>query len=1359
MNNAIAEEPIRSACAAVCPAIVLAAISFFVMVASASATITFCPPGTGAGQCKEPAGIATDFETGRVYVADRDNNRVDVFQVEGGGEVKFQFAFGWGVDTGASQFQVCTTASSCQAGLTGSGAGQLSHPRTVAVDNAVGSTSMHDVYVGEGGNFSGSARIQKFDSTGTFLLAFGWGVRNGAAEAQQCGPQATPPTAGCLPGLEGKGECQFAGRESEPLAVGPGGTVEVADSPRVNAIGENPERFNGRIERFTPAGVCAAEAQLLEEQTTSFFRSFAVDSTGNSYLSLFSSGGPAGFFGVDGSADITCEDTETQTDAVAVDESGRIFAVQKEFFAEAGQAFLPLSEYGSACNPLKRFGYETVLNDANGIAAFHSPGGDLLITQNSARPITYLSLPSAGPTVVPSSAEARPVSSTKATLRALVNPNGKATEAHVEFVKKATCEKDVSEGHGCFDHATDSEPEPIGATDVKLHSLSAQFGCRHPLTEFGTGNCLTPETEYRFRVIAENADGEGNSPLDGGSFTTKPWLQFGATWTSDVGTDSARLHAEVNPFGVPTTGYFELVDDAQFQASGFADAIRVPDPSRGQAPLETADTEALSALEASASPLLPGTTYHYRLAAQNSLIEPSFGPTGEFHTFSTPDAESCPANEAFRTGPSALLPDCRAYELVSPPQKSGDVTTLLDFVNTPATLDQSAVSGSRYAYGSYRAFDGALSAPWTAQYIASRSEAAQEWINHPISPPRTTRIYEDVLSSGDTEFKAFSPDLCQSWLRTVSDPPLAAGGQVGYPNLYRKADDECAGPSYETLTDQDWSNVAPSEPIAARMELQGLSVDGSDAVFVAPESFSGTGAPKQPFTCATKSNCQTELYIRAGDQAPVFVCVPPPGELTSELGCSAGTNSVIYSGHNRSAALQNAISANGERVFWTDHGLGPGKIYMREHAERGKVSGECSGPAKPCTIAVSRKGEELSATTSSEFVAAASDGSKALFTTGDDRAESDLYEYLTATGETQLIAHKVIGIAGVSENSSAVYYASRQKLGAENDLGEEAQAGGVNLYLDDGGETAFIATLSAQDGEAGLASPLNPEPWQHLARVTPDGRRAAFVSSAPLTGYDNTDLNFGRPDDEVFVYDEPTHELTCASCNPSGERPTGLLNEPGPHTTEVIREGPRWLAGYIPTFENTLYASRVLSDDGTRLFFNSRDALAGGDTNGATDVYEWEAVGAGSCTEASTAFSFPAGGCVFLISSGKSPRDSQFHDASPSGNDVFFTTLSSLLPQDPGLVDVYDARAGGGFPPPPAQPAACEGEACQAPPAPPNDPTPASSTAEGAGNVAESVKRRCPRGKVRRHGNCVRRAPHKRRHLQKRSGRKGGVER
>jgi hypothetical protein len=81
-------------------------------------------------------------------------------------------------------------------------------------------------------------------------------------------------------------------------------------------------------------------------------------------------------------------------------------------------------------------------------------------------------------------------------------------------------------------------------------------------------------------------------------------------------------------------------------------------------------------------------------------------------------------------------------------------------------------------------------------------------------------------------------------------------------------------------------------------------------------------------------------------------------------------------------------------------------------------------------------------------------------------------------------------------------------------------------------------------------------------------------------------------------------------------------------------------------------------------------------------------------------------------------------DASAGGRDVFFVTNSSLLVQDPGLYDVYDAREGGGYPAPAIAPPSCEGEACQGPLAPPNDPTPASSAFEGAGNVKPAAKKK-----------------------------------
>ena len=122
----------------------------------------FGESGSAAGQINYGRGVAADPASGNVYLADEGNNRIDVFTAWG----RFVKAWGWGVLDGAKEAQECTMASGCRAGVPGGGTGQLDGPNGVAID------SNGNVYVFEQRNL----RVQKFDSSGHFILAFGGDV-------------------------------------------------------------------------------------------------------------------------------------------------------------------------------------------------------------------------------------------------------------------------------------------------------------------------------------------------------------------------------------------------------------------------------------------------------------------------------------------------------------------------------------------------------------------------------------------------------------------------------------------------------------------------------------------------------------------------------------------------------------------------------------------------------------------------------------------------------------------------------------------------------------------------------------------------------------------------------------------------------------------------------------------------------------------------------------------------------------------------------------------------------------------------------------------------------------------------------
>jgi len=443
------------------------------------------------------------------------------------------------------------------------------------------------------------------------------------------------------------------------------------------------------------------------------------------------------------------------------------------------------------------------------------------------------------------------------------------------------------------------------------------------------------------------------------------------------------------------------------------------------------------------------------------------------------------------------------------------------------------------------------------------------------------------------------------------------------------------------------------------------------------------------------------------------------------------------------------VSGEGLPTGATITALGAGTLTL---SARATASGEgvalgassrCTEAAGACTYRVSPS------TAQTRYWGATPSGSKALVETlvsKENKAANALYLFETAkaiAGEDPRtkIAGEAQGVLGASEDLSRIYFVSREEIEGE---GEE---GAPNLYLWEAGTVSLLATLAAGEGSADAKfSPTSQVPTTHLARVSPDGGTLVFMSASPAlaagAGYDNTDLIGHKADMEIYRYERASESLACISCNPSGARPAvGLGFDMG-----VL--GRLAATSLLKPWPNTLYPARPVSADGRRVFFESLEALNLADTNGRIDVYQWEQEGTGDCEAGIPTYVEASGGCLALVSSGKSANDTRFFDAGEDGSDVFLKTTQGLLPQDPGSADVYDARVEGGFAPVSQPAAACEGEACQGTPEAPEDPTPASESFEGAGNVhEEAVTQRpkpkpCGKGKVRRHGKCVKK--HKR---------------
>ena len=739
---------------------------------------------------------------------------------------------------------------------------------------------------------------------------------------------------------------------------------------------------------------------------------------------------------------------------------------------------------------------------------------------------------------------------------------------------------------------------------------------------------------------------------------------------ASVTSSTATLGAQINPKGSPTRYVFQYITDTAYQANEPSERFA----GAVEAPLGAAalgsGQEVLSAAVALVG-LTPDTEYHYRVIATS--------PCDPEH-----EAELCEDTgdaQAFHTFPLEApgLPDNRAWELVSPAQKQGGEVVPAEPQTASCGLEcKPSTFGNTFPMQSSP--DG--KAVVYEGFPFSTSEGAARF-NEYLSKRTGSGWQTTILSpSLDGSHSAFDAELTNGLIASnVTQITLSPEAPAGYANLYT----------------QDTANplalipliTAPPPNRNPRLTFAGASADFSQLFFEANDALSG----ETPFAppAVDGGEKKNNLYESVNGQLRLVNILPGNGEAVP--GAEFGSGKQLKSGNVNDfrSDFSNAISDDGSRVFWSDEA---GQVYVREDGES--------------TRAIPDPGK---------FLTAAADGSKVLLSNG--------HSYDLETEETtDLTAGEggFEGIIGQSENLSRIYFIDTAVLDEEeNDYGAKAQVGKDNLYAWREGVTTFIATLVATDNSVSGASGHGA--WQaappiRTAEASPDGRWVAFQSKAPLTGYDNTcsifdpnTLKYGiGPCMEVFLYDSDLGKLICPVCNPSGTRPLGWS------TLGVILNA----AAAFPQ-------PRYLTDEG-RLFFDSQDSLSAFDTNdGVEDVYEYEPQGIGSCKR--------AGGCVSLISAGHEPIDSNFLAADATGKSIFFTSRDQLVLKDrDDLIDVYVAREDGGIPAETETARSeCQGETCQPAAVVPNDPTPGSSSFEGAGNVVEKKTTRKHRKKKRKH--------------------------
>lgn len=575
---------------------------------------------------------------------------------------------------------------------------------------------------------------------------------------------------------------------------------------------------------------------------------------------------------------------------------------------------------------------------------------------------------------------------------------------------------------------------------------------------------LLPGARYEFRLRASSPFGASTSATRTFRTLTVPPL---ATTTDavEVHAGDAVATGTVNSLGGQTGYYFEYGPTTAYGSR--APAGNLVPVGDGRAPVQA--SERLEGLQ-------PGTTYHFRIVAENSIGEVAFG---EDVTFTT---------HASGSGPT------RAFELVSPAEKGGN--------NVKAGLGfGSDEAGDILTYTGVTPL-GDLSTegnPLFPSYIARRSGAG--WTSQPTDPPQVAAPPEPSAPGIVIATAAISEDGTKALV--ISRKALAPGAVDQQGNVYVR--DLITG-QYTTIfstTDLGWFyDQVYIHAVVPRM-YAGATPNFDHILLLSSSLSTIPGAPGTTFMPGTPPGA---LFDFTG------------GELKLVSEAPDGTP-IEGSGVGFKEPGKTVISRDGERIIFTS----PEALYIREGGETKAIS-ESRRAADPAGTL--RYAEQISGDRNLDVVYFVSRD----LTDDSPDGQNSLYRYDVESGALDFLSVLEEGPVGqsppkiqqVSADGSSVYFSSRVPLTADASEGGELGPGS-NLYVWRGGVVSFIGALYLDPGSPDTA-------W-----ASANGRYLAFTSVSNLTGYDPTspvcvgfeDVGACR---QIYRYDAVADELRCVSC-------------------------------------------------------------------------------------------------------------------------------------------------------------------------------------------------------------------------------------